>query len=826
MPGGLRESIRQAAPALTADIDALAGKWVKSLTDKISDGSNIEFRPKQINDPVWGTIELLPWEVALLDTPLLQRMRGVRQLGLAHLVFPGACHGRLEHIIGVVGAIEETTRALTRQIERWNRNNSEHQIRTITDPERYAIRLAGLLHDVGHGPFSHALEPVLETEAPLGEAAGDPEWRKGLQKVRTVLVSQFELNKPPSTSEIIAVLIVNSDALQQILASDKIVTARGQTSESLVNAITAAIIGALKGPGAMFLSGIVSSQIDADKLDYMVRDAHHAGLEIGFDTSRLLAKLEVLRIRAEHLDGSAMELRQRAAEAPEGVFLQVGIAASGFGSFEQMLIGRTFLYDRLYHHHKVRAAEAMAQRLLLVAERDRGERLSLKEVFLSVDDETLLRILAQEVTHSDLAVDSKAVAELARGILDRNLLHRAFAFRGRFIALPPGMEPEAAEQTQNTQWGQIVKDLDSLKARFDLGKEIHSLALLCCETIKQANVAAQQMARFTQLLEFFGPEQIIVDLPASKAAEGIKILARYPNGAIRVPEFSFNPQKWADAYDLQKRTGYVFCPRDVAPIIGLASKIVFLTSFGVIMAEEADGYIKATPAPPDWLPPLIKANVIDEAAVERLTSKRHSLIALRAQDLKLPQGWLQDDPDLAARLVGDIQKYLKGGLTSEHLFAFQKVMGGIYTFVDMWYSGSRITGTLKNESELQTALRESLETQHIAIAEGSAVGGGRLDLLAENAILIENKFSSSVAAPASLAAGAGMQGRRYAIALNAQIVIVVIAYNLSGKQVPNKPNCLSVKPVATADRNRVEIRFEIPFGGKVPSASEPESKIS
>src|SRR5262249_1161743 len=78
-----------------------------------------------------------------------------------------------------------------------------------------------------------------------------------------------------------------------------------------------------------------------------------------------------------NVDASAMELRARAAQSAGNAFYQIGIAASGFGSFEQMLIGRTFLYDRLYHHHKVRAAEAMAQRLMLVAERDRGKRVQL-----------------------------------------------------------------------------------------------------------------------------------------------------------------------------------------------------------------------------------------------------------------------------------------------------------------------------------------------------------------------------------------------------------------------------------------------------------------
>src|ERR1035438_7411583 len=199
MVGSLRDNIRQTAPNLIREVDALTFAWLQKLLIKIRGNAPLEFRPKQVNDPVWGTVELLPWEVALLDTPLLQRMRGVRQLGLAHLVFPGASHGRLEHIIGVVGAIEEATHALSRQIARWNRNNKNQQIPPIDDAERYAIRLAGLLHDIGHGPFSHALEPVLEIDAPLGSiSASNDEWRSELNATRKLLSSSYALNKPPS----------------------------------------------------------------------------------------------------------------------------------------------------------------------------------------------------------------------------------------------------------------------------------------------------------------------------------------------------------------------------------------------------------------------------------------------------------------------------------------------------------------------------------------------------------------------------------------------------------------------------------------------------
>lgn len=823
--GELRKRILLAAPKLVEQTERLVENWLHDLIEKLGTGNFPEFRPKQVNDPIWGTIELLPWEVALLDTPLLQRMRGVRQLGLAQLVFPGASHGRLEHIIGVVGAVEEAMRALSRQIDRWNRNNKALLIPEIESREKFAVRLAALLHDIGHGPFSHAIEPVLEIEtllAPSDQYGAENTWRRELRDCGKMLKQEYSLDAAPVVSEVIAVLFVLSGAMHSVLASDRLMTERSYSADELQEFIVSAIIGAVQGPGATHLSGLVSSQIDADKLDYLPRDAHHAGLEIGFDTNRLLARLEVLRVRADNIDASAEELRERAAKSPEQTFNQLGIAASGFGSFEQMLIGRTFLYDRLYHHHKVRAAEAMAQRLILVAERDRGRRFTLSEIFLGVDDDTMLRLFSKEVSHPNLEITSDSAAALARGIIDRKLLHRAFAFRGRLIASVPGLDLEKTDQNRRALWAPIVKDLDGLGPRFELGKEIFSAAIKCCDALVAANVDVADSKRLKERLEAFGPEQIIVDLP-SKKAEAIRILARFPNGSIRIPEFSFNPVKWSDAYDLQKRTGYVFCPRDIASIVGLASKIVFITRYGVVMAEEADGYIKAKSANPNWIPALVKGNIIDDATAERLTSLRYSLIRVRPEDLNVPASWLQDDTDFSVRASVEIQKYLQGGLTAEHMKALGVVLSALYAFVDMWFSGDYVTSELADEAALQSLLRNAFILRGLHVEEGSKVGGGLLDLFVEQAVLVENKFSDTAADPQKSFPAAGMQGRRYAIALGSQVIIVVGAQRAQRGKFPTKTETVSVRPIASGDVNRVEIRILLPFGAVIPSREKPDS---
>lgn len=824
MQSGLRSVVRSAAPELTAAFDELCEVWLRPLIAKLETAS---FRPKQINDAIWGTVDLFPWEVALLDAPLLQRMRGVRQLGLANLVFPGAVHDRLEHIVGVVGAVEQMVGMLERQIDRWNRDerNRNRTLPGVKPGDRYRLRLAALFHDLGHGPFSHAIEPVLEVISPLGtEGASSPTgWRTELPVVRDVLKKNYLLNSSPSVSEIIAVMIILSEPVAHLLASDRLITERWASAPDLQEQLVACVIGAIEGPGADHLSAIISSQLDADRTDYLSRDAHHAGLTIGFDTDRLLSRLEVLQMRADNTPGADQATRERIAKHQPDPVLQIGIAASGFGSFEQMLIGRTFLYDRLYHHHKVRAAEAMAQRMLLVAERDRGARLELQEIFLSVADDTLMRIMAEEVTHPRLSTKSPSASRLARGLLDRQLLHRAYAFRSRLVSTPPGVDADVAEATRNEKWRRVLKSMDTLAARYEVGVAIHALALEAARRLAASGVDQPAMEAYAKFLDEGGPDQIIVDLPRRKA-DAIRIMARYPDGTLKVPEFSFNPVKWADAYDLQKRTGFVFCPREVVPVIALAASIVFLTRFGVVMNRDADGYIKAgSDVDPSWLPALVQAGLVDEATKDQLQFERHSLLSVQLEDLRVPGDWIAEKTHFATTLAANVKSGLRSGLTPDALTRFSRTAEAMFAFIDLWYAGGDVSGTVANEEDLQNRLRNHLRSRSLKVDEGAVVGGGKTDLFVEDAVLIENKFKGTgTRTPTVAAPAAGMQGRRYAISLMSQVVFTVAAVRVAkGKAVPQRTDMVEVRQPSDVDGNRVEIRFTVPFGAVVPSAESP-----
>jgi len=195
------DGLRATCPELCRSVDALAADWLKSAIDRLEDldqGRDPSLRSKQINDPIWRTVELEPREVLLLDSPLLQRMRGIRQLGLAHLVFPTANNDRFEHICGVVEASDRVFSALKANAERRRNSSTQsgHQLPNLGEPERIAVRIAALLHDVGHGPFSHAIEPVVG-------ARYDTE----LKAANSYLMTLVHLDSKIEIGELISILI-------------------------------------------------------------------------------------------------------------------------------------------------------------------------------------------------------------------------------------------------------------------------------------------------------------------------------------------------------------------------------------------------------------------------------------------------------------------------------------------------------------------------------------------------------------------------------------------------------------------------------------------
>jgi hypothetical protein len=191
-----------------------------------------------IRDPLWNNIRVDPTAERLLDTGVVQRLRYVRQLGLAHLVYPGATHSRFEHALG---AYHLACRTLARLQE-------AGALDGVADDEGAVVAAAALLHDIGHYPFSHALE---EIGVPHHEEISRPLLTDG--EVATVLRAEIAPDAPER------------------------------------------IYGLICGTSTSPLQGLISGSLDLDKMDYLKRDALMCGVPYGeIDEDRLMHALVVL----------------------------------------------------------------------------------------------------------------------------------------------------------------------------------------------------------------------------------------------------------------------------------------------------------------------------------------------------------------------------------------------------------------------------------------------------------------------------------------------------------------------------------------------------
>jgi len=298
--------------------------------------------------PELDSIPLTRRVLAVIDHPHFQRLRRVRQLGPTAFVYPGAMHSRFEHAIGVYGTTRRYLQALL-QLPNVSASLSSEDILTLL--------LAGLLHDVGHYPYAHSLEAAhhagvdvprhedLAESIILGRAPGLP----GVESTLAGLLSQ-NFNVDPNR------------VIQLIRCGRR----------------------SLASPIDRLLQSVISSAIDADKMDYLWRDSVHLGVPYGrnYDRERLLNALTV----NEEEDA-------------------IAISTKGLISAEIFLFCRYTMYSEVYWHHTVRSASCMLERAWEDhVVREQPSTNELTSVLLSVGDDACLETLFAEAKPRSAAV--------------------------------------------------------------------------------------------------------------------------------------------------------------------------------------------------------------------------------------------------------------------------------------------------------------------------------------------------------------------------------------------------------------------------------------
>jgi uncharacterized protein len=354
---------------------------------------------KAIFDPVHGPIALDPVALDLIGAPEFQRLWGIRQTGFAHLVFPGANHTRLEHSLG-------TYWVATRFAERLGLDPAVARRLTV----------GALLHDLGHGPFSHTVD------APMNEVLGH-----GHEQIGRELIEGAGSAAGSSLPGILR-------------------------RHGIDPGTVADLVDPPRRRKPTWVGSLLHGAIDADRIDYLQRDAHYTGVAHGaIDAVRLLDTIRVV--------GGRLVFAEKGRSAVEG-----------------FLVGRALMYSTVYYHKTVRAAEMMAQ---AAVERQVGYPEIAATQFGWTDGELVTRL-------GDAGGTSGA---LLGAVVRRRLHKRAYGLRqlspadrrrwGRLARRPPerrAVEDEIASHL-GAPPGAAVIDLAGLKARGDPGEDWGDLGL-------------------------------------------------------------------------------------------------------------------------------------------------------------------------------------------------------------------------------------------------------------------------------------------------------------------------------------------------------------
>ncbi|AFV10529.1 metal-dependent phosphohydrolase [Thermacetogenium phaeum DSM 12270] len=257
----------------------------------------------EIRDPILGFIAVNEWEREIIDHWAFQRLRRIKQLAWTDMVYPGATHSRFEHSLGVM-------HIATQMFDSIVNKNAEFLKSELNFTEagfqrdRVLVRLAGLLHDIGHPPFSHAGEELMPINPATGKAYKHEAYSEAV--IRYLFKDVIE-NHPLNQN-----YHIKADDIADFLAG------KPSTGRSLL------------------WRSLITGQLDADRADYLLRDSHHIGVEYGkYDLKRLLVTLTV----AFDENGEPV----------------LGVEEGGWHAAEGLILARYMMFTQVYFQHTRRA---------------------------------------------------------------------------------------------------------------------------------------------------------------------------------------------------------------------------------------------------------------------------------------------------------------------------------------------------------------------------------------------------------------------------------------------------------------------------------------
>ncbi|MBI1388371.1 MAG: HD domain-containing protein [bacterium] len=251
----------------------------------------------ELRCPVYGFVSINEWERDIINQPAFQRLRRIKQLGFTDYIYPGALHSRFEHSLGVMHMASLVHDQVTSKSRELLSSKLDYNDAGLSR-NKAIVRLAALLHDVGHSPFSHAGENLF----PSHDSGHYRHEDYSAAIIRNELKDVIEEHKNNVNYGI------KADEVANILDN------LNPTANSL------------------FWREIIDGQIDSDRMDYLLRDSVHTGVNYGkYDWQRIINTIE-------------------AVEDPESENLRLGVSEGGWHAAEGLVLARYFMFAQIYFH--------------------------------------------------------------------------------------------------------------------------------------------------------------------------------------------------------------------------------------------------------------------------------------------------------------------------------------------------------------------------------------------------------------------------------------------------------------------------------------------
>ncbi|QOZ55873.1 HD domain-containing protein [Bradyrhizobium sp. CCBAU 53338] len=550
----LQQAIERALDAI-----GFTDAYVKSSISRAKATSHQ--KSKQIKDNQWGMMEFDWREMRLIDSPVLQRLRYVKQLGFSYLTYPSAEHSRFSHSLGIGHVVKNFIRAIDKRALEQNPDNSikYQSLDSIPGLSSADLVHAALLHDIGHLPFSHVTEKVLTSQPQLFSIGGK-------SATDILLAANLQLGKNLPLSEVLTLIILLSRRFENFYRN--FVCADLPNSQVPLLTICCLIAGIPPNQKLTGVSELISGAVDADKVDYVNRDALNCGIPVGVDVARVFLRSGIILASIEQIRSLGFK---SAPTTEEYLFV---INSSGLDTIDEILQARTALYQRVYFHAVTRTAERIFGRALELngglANADR-DLTNILKIWSYRDVELLERIGKSR---------SPVVKKLISRVTTRNLPKKAYSFSPGLGNLQTPIH-EILPNTSDASIKRIKKQVKNTIIEEHLREErlwrgdgailerdIRSEAKKIIEAISSSNDL-----ELIDQFDTIGPDCLIAVGNAHEKQKNHNPIICQNDHLLTVRDYS-NAREQQDAFELLKEIGFVLCDEQWRAVIFFAARVV------------------------------------------------------------------------------------------------------------------------------------------------------------------------------------------------------------------------------------------------------------